>query len=107
MSSSHDQLLRDIEPDQVGIYLPFPVNSRLDALVDRVNEAGARASRGEVVAALVLECPESAAELKALLQRYRVATAEKARVKGMPVGAFLHRAPRGRGRRARFRPPVR
>jgi hypothetical protein len=57
----------------VGISLPGPIDSRLDQLWLMVRTAGQPATRQEIVAALVLESPETPDALVSLLSRYRAA----------------------------------
>jgi hypothetical protein len=66
----------------VGTYLPFSLNQRLDALVDRLNDSLANTTRKELLAALVLECPDSSDDLTKLLEHYRSSPVEDAAVAG-------------------------
>jgi hypothetical protein len=85
----------------VGLALPLPLTRRLDLLVGRAEDEGARAYRKDVVGALILFAPESAAELDELVRRYRKARAGDARVAGEPAAAVLDATRPRPGRRAK------
>lgn len=64
----------DDELRQAGVRLPVSVNELLNALVNRANDAGAKSSRQELVAALLVRDAElSGEELVALVLTYRQA----------------------------------
>jgi hypothetical protein len=65
---------------QTTFELPAPLSERLDRLVELADDEGARTSRKEVVAALVLAASESGRELADSVVRYRTAKARDAAV---------------------------
>jgi hypothetical protein len=84
----------------VGLSLPLPLSRRLDLLLDRLDEDGARAYRKDLIAALILAAPESVSELDDLVRRYRRASARDARV-GRDASAVLDPSRPAPGRRPR------
>lgn len=50
---------------------PWPVNQRLNELLQGARSAGEPATRAEILAALVMDCPEDMERLARILQRYR------------------------------------
>lgn len=84
-----DDLLRDCPVDQVSTYLPTPLDKRLALLVDKLNELGQRTSRRELIAALILDCPEHDEELWEVVRHFRRASVEEAVVDGSDPAFFL------------------
>lgn len=95
--------LLDCPEMDVGLALPLPVTRRLDLLTRRLDEAGDRGYRKELIAALILAAPEDGAELADLLRRYRTALARDAAVKGSAAAAVLEGERPAPGRRRRVR----
>lgn len=87
----------------MGLWIPRPLNARLDALVRRVNEAGENTNRKEVLAALLLAAPAGASDLREALQRYRTAEAHDAVVTGESEEPYLNERERRPGPRPRHR----
>jgi hypothetical protein len=92
--------LRDCPEMAVGLSLPLAVSRRLDLLLDRLDEDGARAYRKDLVGALILAAPESVTALDDLVRRYRRASARDARVGSDPASVLDPSRPRP-GRRTR------
>jgi hypothetical protein len=93
---------------QIGVSLPAPLDVRLNTLVDRADEAGARTSRKELLAALVLDAPTTARELAELVRKVRVASGKDAAGEDVDAGrmsfaAQIRPGPRPRSRRGRGR----
>ena len=84
----------------VGLSLPLPVSRRLDLLLDRLEEDGARAYRKDLIGALILAAPEATGEPDDLVRRYRRALARDARVGRDPASVLDPSRPRP-GRRPR------
>jgi hypothetical protein len=74
---------------QIGVGLPAPLSGRLDGLVERADAASAKTSRKELVGALLLSAPVEGETLAELVQRYRKATADEAKIPGQPDARFL------------------
>ena len=72
--------LRECPEMAVGLALPLPVTRRLDLLVEQLDADGTRAIRNDLIGALILAAPETAAELDKLVRSYRRASARDARV---------------------------
>lgn len=76
--------------EQLMVWLPSPVTLRLNALVDQLHMEGFRATRRQVVTAIVLHClPDKASVLAAAFDRYLGAPASAARVAGRPLREVL------------------
>jgi len=93
--------LRETEKDPIGFSIPKPLNARLDALVERANEAGESTTRTELVAALLLDATDSGPSLSKLVRRYRSATADDAVIAGEDEARFLDPPPARPGPRSR------
>lgn len=63
---------------QLGFRWPLALDQRLDALVERANDAGEKANRREVLAALLLAADPSGEQLGAMLRAFRTATVAEA-----------------------------
>jgi hypothetical protein len=74
---------------QIGVGLPAPLSGRLDGLVERADDAGAKTSRKELLGALLLAASDDGEKLAELVQRYRKATAGDAQVPDQPEARFL------------------
>jgi len=61
-----------------------PINERLDQLVELADEAGARTTRKELLAALILAAPDSAVALRDAVLTYRTSRARDAAVQSDP-----------------------
>jgi hypothetical protein len=96
-----DDALRDTVERAVGVTIPVPLSKRLDALVQRAEEAGARVYRKDLVAALILDAPESSEELLELFMRYRQAKAADAAFDDDESAEVLHLERAKPGRRPR------
>ncbi len=72
LPASHDR--------QFNFVWPLAIVARLEELVDRANALGARTTRKELLAALVLATEPDGASLDAIVRRYRVATVSDALV---------------------------
>jgi hypothetical protein len=94
-------LLRETVERSIGVTVPVPLSQRLDRLVLRAEEAGARVYRKDLVAALILAAPESPAELLALFTRYRQARAVDAALADDKAGEVLRLERAKPGRRPR------
>ncbi|WP_259314363.1 hypothetical protein [Capillimicrobium parvum] len=81
--------LRSTAEKQIGVSIPVPLDSRLDALVRRVIDAGERTSRKELLAALLLEASEDPERLTRALRQYRSSEAADAVIAGDDVQAYL------------------
>ena len=95
---------RLVHCEQQATSLAFvaPINERLDQLVERADEEGARTTRKELLAALILAAPEEGATLRDAVLSYRTSRARDAAVGGDPARVLelrRHR-PGPRGRRA-------
>lgn len=93
--------LRHAEERAIGVAVPRPLSERLDLLVEVLEDAGHRAYRKDLVAALILEAPESASELEGLLRRYRTAKAGAAAIGPASRDRVLGGRPASPGRRPR------
>jgi hypothetical protein len=76
---SPDDRLRHTALYRLTPSIPRPLDSRLDELVERVDAAGERTTRMEIVAALILTAPSSTKDVGALLERYMRAPPVSAR----------------------------
>lgn len=91
-------------PDvRIGIGLPAPLSGRLDGLVEIADEEGAKTSRKELLAALVLNAPADGDTLAGLVRDYRKAPVSEAMIPGQSETRFLEPqrpapGPRPRGR---------
>jgi hypothetical protein len=103
MGIKRAEKLRACDEDQIGVSIPKPLNARLDVLAERATEAGENTSRKEIVAALILNSPESGAALSKLVRRYRLAVAGDAAVGDEDESRFLEPAPSRPGPRGRKR----
>jgi hypothetical protein len=93
--------LRDAEQTSIGLTVPVPLSQRLDRLVNRAEQAGARVYRKDLVAALILAAPETPDELFQLFTRYRTATAADAALADEPRAQVLRLERPKPGRRPR------
>jgi hypothetical protein len=84
-----DAQLQGCPEFQIGVGLPAPLSGRLDGLVERADAAGAKTSRKELVGALLLSAPVEGETLAEIVQRYRKATADEAKIAGQPDARFL------------------
>ena len=66
LPSSHDR--------QFNFVWPLAIDARLEALVDRANAVGARTTRKELLAAIVLACEPDGETLDDAVRHYRTAT---------------------------------
>lgn len=66
-----DQLASRTAPKPAAISWPFPVDRRLDQLVDVANEAGANVRRSELVAAIVAAAPTDPKKLLRMILAWR------------------------------------
>ncbi len=105
MAVDPDAKLRDCAEEQAGVWLPGPLNARLDALVESANDAGENTSRKELLATLLLESPTEGSNLVAAIRRYRTARAREAVPPGVPQARVLGPRDRKPGPRPR-RPPT-
>jgi hypothetical protein len=94
-------LLRETVERPIGVAVPVPLSQRLDGLVLRAEEAGARVYRKDLVAALILAAPETPEELLALFTRYRQAKAVDAALVDGDAGDVLRLERAKPGRRLR------
>lgn len=94
-------LLRETAERPIGVTVPVPLSQRLDGLVIRAEEAGARVYRKDLVAALILAAPETPEELLALFTRYRQARAVDAALADGEAGDVLRLERAKPGRRPR------
>jgi hypothetical protein len=74
--------LQDCDELRIGVGVPSPLSARLDLLVEAADAGGARASRKELLAALLLTAPESPEQLSEMIRRYRIAKVGEATVQG-------------------------
>jgi hypothetical protein len=79
-----DTRLEDCEQRPVGVALSAPMSERLDDLVRLADLQGARTSRRELIAALILAAPAAATELTEAVLQYRRALVREALV--LPTG---------------------
>src|SRR4051794_37596895 len=96
--------LRECARDQISVWVPAPLNSRLDALVETANAAGENTNRGELVSALILSAEEGGELLADRVRDYRRASAGDAIVTGFSEAYSLEpmkRSPGPRPRRGR------
>jgi hypothetical protein len=98
-----NRILRDSESRATLFNLPVALSHRLDKLVELTSDAGVRAHRVDVVAALILAAPEDPEKLLELHLAYGTARVKDAAIKDEPVANVLHidRAKPGRRPRAR------
>jgi hypothetical protein len=94
-------LLRETFERPIGVTVPVPLSRRLDGLVQRAEEAGARVYRKDLVAALILGAPDTPEELLALFTRYRRARAADAELGDGEAGDVLRLERPKPGRRPR------
>jgi hypothetical protein len=85
-----------------AISWPFPIDRRLDQLVDIANDAGAGTRRNELAAALMAAASEDAESLLAAVLSYRRANVRDV-VLGVPQGTNVIELPRYRPGRRRAR----
>jgi hypothetical protein len=98
-------LLRETVERPIGVTIPAPLSQRLDGLVLRAEEAGARVYRKDLVAALILAAPETPEELLALFTHYRQARAVDAALADGEAGDVLRLERTKPGRRPRRQSP--
>lgn len=88
---------------RIGLGLPGPLSGRLDGLVELADAEGAKASRKELVAALLLSAPADGEKLAGVIRDYRKAAVAQAMITGQAETRFLSPqrpapGPRPRGR---------
>src|SRR4051812_33335088 len=93
--------LRKSPERPIGVSIPTPLSKRLDLLVELLDDAGVRAYRKDLVAALILAAPDTEDELAALFVRYRKALARDAALGSQPSADVLAFRPDKPGRRPR------
>lgn len=101
-----DALLGDLPEHNIGLALSDVISARLDALVGVANAAGARCSRKELVASLILATQPSDEHLAGIVRRYRTARARDTLLNEDPAAAFLTFATRKPGPRGRRGQPA-
>ena len=69
-------MLQDLKKIQTNVRWERPVDHRLVDLLQLVRATGSRASRGELLASLVVAAPADGEELAEMVRRYRTASAE-------------------------------
>lgn len=86
------QALTDPEavPHQIGVAVALALSGRLDALVMRAASIGERASRREVLSALILSAPSDPEEISRIVRKYRIATVEDALIDKIVDDAILN-----------------
>jgi hypothetical protein len=86
------QALTDPEavPHQIGVAVALALSGRLDALVMLAASVGERASRREVLSALILDAPTDPEEISRIVRRYRIATVADALVDDAVDDAILN-----------------
>jgi hypothetical protein len=90
------------EEQPTSLSFVAPINERLDQLVELADEAGARTTRKELMAALILAAPDSEIPLRDAVLTYRTSRARDAAVLGDParVLELRHHRPGPRRKRA-------
>src|SRR4051812_15864628 len=91
----------DCSQTQIGVAVPWPLDARLDALVERAQRYGRPTNRKELLAALILDAPNDPAALGALVDRYRRSKAGHAVPSGDDAEAFLRQREKRPGPRPR------
>lgn len=84
-----DARLADLPEHNIGLAFSDAISARLDTLIDIANAAGARTSRKELVASLVLGADPNEEKLAALVRRYRTSRARDTLVDEDAKVAFL------------------
>jgi hypothetical protein len=74
---------------RIGVGIPAPLSARLDGLVELADQEGARTSRKEMLAALLLAGPADGTHLADLVRDYRTARVEATIIKNQPEARFL------------------
>lgn len=69
----------------IGIKVPDAIDQRLDALADRLGEIGCPATRRDLVAALILNAPDTDDQLAVLLMRLRTSVVRDALLPGQKL----------------------
>ncbi len=105
MTLSREARLESCPEVRVGLGIPSPLSGRLDILVELANRGGARTSRKEVMAALILAAPETEEGLAELVRGYRLAAVKDALIPGEDEAPMLDPAPPGPGPRRSRRAP--
>jgi hypothetical protein len=98
-----ERTLRDSESRSCLFNLPVALSHRLDRLVELTSDAGVRAHRVDVIAALILAAPEGSDALLKLHLDYGKARVKDATVHDEPVANVLHIDRAKPGRRPRTR----
>jgi hypothetical protein len=98
-----DALLHTCPELRIGIGLPAPLSGRLDVLVELADAEGAKTSRKEVLAALLLSASDDGDALAGLVRDYRKASIAQAMISSQSEARFLDPqrpapGPRPRGR---------
>jgi hypothetical protein len=74
---------------RIGVGVPAPLSARLDGLVELADQEGARTSRKELLAAVLLAAPAEGRSLAGLVRDYRMANVGEAVIDGQPEERFL------------------
>jgi hypothetical protein len=74
---------------RIGVGVPAPLSARLDGLVELADLEGARTSRKEMLAALLLAAPPEGRHLAKLVRDYRTASIDATVIKDQPETRFL------------------
>jgi hypothetical protein len=96
-----DDLLISGSTRRIGVEIPLPVCVRLDHLVRQAQSAHQKASRQELIAALVLAAPSAPGTLGRLIRAYRNAKIADTAVDSDDLAAYLDTATPTRGRPTR------
>src|SRR5437867_4175679 len=86
----------------VGVRVPFPLEERLNQLLEMADDAGQRTDKTELVAAFLYVSPSDVEGLESVLRGYRIATAGDALLAPPPdnVVRLQRRRPGPRTRKA-------
>lgn len=93
----------------LGLSLPIPISARLDQLVEKVEQAGERTSRKELIGVCILGSPDNVNELIRLLHLYRRTPADGVHTSGPMLVDVLNVEPPPPGprrRQWRHQPPA-
>jgi hypothetical protein len=74
---------------RIGVGLPAPLSGRLDGLVELADAEGAKTSRKELLAALLLNASADGESLAVLVRDYRKASIAQAMISGQSETRFL------------------
>lgn len=92
--------LRGCHDVPVGVRVPFPLEERLNQLLQLADDAGQRTDKTELVAAFLYASPADAEGLEAVLHSYRIASAGDALL-APPADNVVRLKRRGPGPRRR------